>query len=125
MDRKCFDTKYYILLNLFFIYVIILYFDQYSGTPANQIKSLISKHRRSALPEYQLLQHCWDLLAHKVYFALHWLYHPVKFVTGHDHVDGYLTRNVYGLGFLLYYCWRYQYLISVKSITLSIHHHVA
>ena len=63
-------------------------------------ESWISIHRRSALPEYQLPQHCWGLLAHKVHFALHWLYHPVKFVTGHDHVDGYLTRNVYDLGFL-------------------------
>ena len=29
IDRKCCDMKYYILFNLFFIYIMILYFDQY------------------------------------------------------------------------------------------------
>ena len=66
----------------------------------NQIKLQISIDKRSTLPEYQRPQHCWGLLAHKVHFALHLLYHPVKFVTTHDRVDGYLSRNVYGLGFL-------------------------
>ena len=67
---------------------------------ARIIESQISIDKRSTLPEYQPPQHCPGPLAHKVHFALHLLYHPVKFVTGHDHVDGYLTRNVYDLGFL-------------------------
>ena len=46
MDRKCFDMKYHILFNLLFIYIMILYFDQYfvrNRVTVNHIVNNVSK----------------------------------------------------------------------------------